>query len=164
MSGYWIFLPFVFQAILIFADEKIFHLKRDLPKWERWGHPLDTLTVLCCLIFVQAVDYSPHQLKYYIALAVFSTLFITKDEWVHKDCCPKTEMWLHAVLFINHPILLTCLGFMWSSIHVPSEYFAPPSSLFIPFLRIQTLLVGAFMLYQILYWNFVYVEKRKSHQ
>src|SRR5689334_19220146 len=106
-----IFIPFVIQGIAIALDEICFHRKRDLPKWERIGHPLDTLSVLACLLFILFVPYSSGGvLKGYIALAIFSCLMVTKDEFVHKHHCPAAEHWLHALLFLNHPALLTALG------------------------------------------------------
>ncbi len=43
-------IPFLVQTFLITFDEWYFHLKRGLPKWERIGHPLDTLTAIFCLL------------------------------------------------------------------------------------------------------------------
>ena len=39
-------IPFLAQAIVISVDESVIHNRRDLPRWERSGHPLDTLSVL----------------------------------------------------------------------------------------------------------------------
>jgi len=50
-------IPFGVQAFLIILDEYVFHIKRALPKWERIGHPLDTLSVVVCLIMVQLIPY-----------------------------------------------------------------------------------------------------------
>lgn len=138
-------IPFLMQAILIGADEWFFHLKRDLPKWERIGHPIDTLSVLICFGFLYYFPFSPLALKWYIALALLSSILITKDEFVHKHHCPAAEQWLHAVLFINHPILLSSAAILW--------YHSPP--LFPAFLLMQGCCVAAFMFYQIIYWNFV---------
>ena len=68
-------IPFVLQAIVIACDEGFFHIKRGLPKWERLGHPLDTLTVLICMGYVIWVPFSPATLIGYILLAVFSNHF-----------------------------------------------------------------------------------------
>lgn len=138
-------IPFFLQAILIGADEWFFHLRRNLPKWERIGHPIDTLSVLICFAFLYLIPFSPLALKWYIALALVSSILITKDEFVHKHHCPAAEQWLHAVLFINHPILLSAAAILW--------YHSPP--LFPTFLFCQGSCVAAFMFYQIIYWNFV---------
>jgi len=50
--GLLILLPFIVQTLVIMIDEFYFHVRRGLPKWERLGHPLDTLTVLACFAFV----------------------------------------------------------------------------------------------------------------
>lgn len=147
----YLFIPFVLQAILIAADEYIFHWKRGLPRWERIGHPLDTLSVLIALSFLAMVPFSATACKIYIALALFSCIFITKDEFVHKAHCPATEQWLHAVLFINHPILLSAAAWLW--------YKAPPFTS--SFLLSQIIGIASFMLYQIIYWNWIWQEKKQ---
>ena len=43
------FVPFGMQAALMVFDEGYFHRGRGLGPWERWGHPLDTVTFLLCL-------------------------------------------------------------------------------------------------------------------
>lgn len=143
-------LPFFLQGIVIVLDEFIFHIKRDLPKWERIGHPLDTLTILLCLVFVLAIPYSHLMLKVYIGMALFSCLFVTKDEFIHKHHCPASEQWLHAILFLNHPVLLTAIGWIWTH---PTPYL-------ISFLKIQAGIVTLFGLYQVIYWNIIYAKRR----
>lgn len=136
-------LPFLIQAIAIGIDEVYFHIKRDLPKWERIGHPLDTLSVLACFLFVLLMPDSPLNFKIYLGLAILSCLFITKDEFVHKHHCPAGEQWLHALLFVNHSIVLTVLAFLWSDMETWIRTF----------LWVQTAGIFLFLLYQIIYWN-----------
>ena len=45
-------LPFFLQGLAIFFDEFYFHHRRGLGKWEKVGHPLDTLTVLMAYLFL----------------------------------------------------------------------------------------------------------------
>jgi hypothetical protein len=151
-----IFIPFILQMIVIFLDEALFHIKRDLPKWERIGHPLDTLTVIACFAFVFWVPFERSMIPWYIALALFSTFFVTKDEFVHKEHCPAAEQWLHSVLFVNHSVVLSVLGLIWPHLHEIQIFaFLPP----LPQLHflIVSQLTGAtlFCLYQIVYWNFI---------
>jgi hypothetical protein len=140
----WLFIPFIIQAIAIGIDEYYFHLKRGLPRWERIGHPLDTLSLLACLFFVTFSPFSPTTLKWYSALSILSCLMVTKDEFIHKHHCPPAEHWLHALLFLNHPLLLICSGLMWraSSGKV--------------FLITQAIVGSAFFFYQLVYWNYFY--------
>lgn len=160
-------LPFIIQLIVIGIDEGYFHLKRGLPKWERIGHPLDTLSVLLCFLFVLYIPFSSFALKSYIALAVFSCLFVTKDEFVHKHHCPASENWLHALLFLNHPVVLSALGLIWyagsenRSSNWLSNWLNQPE-LLRQFLIVQTAGVFLFLLYQIVYWNFIWKEKSTS--
>jgi len=155
-----ILLPFIVQAIVIVLDEYLFHLKRGLPKWERIGHPLDTLSVIGCFIFVLLVPYDSSMIKYYVTTAIFSCLLITKDEFVHKHHCPAAEQWLHAILFVNHSVLLTAMGLMWPRIHGREIFeWMPSVETLTLFLWIQTLFASLFCLYQIIYWNFIYVPE-----
>src|SRR5690606_35908171 len=76
----------------------------------------------------------------YLTLAIFSSLFITKDEFVHKDYCSKIEHWLHAVLFILHPVTFFCAYFLWIN------------NTGLGFLTLQVSLIGIFLIYQIYQW------------
>lgn len=152
--------PFVLQIAVIFFDEFYFHIKRGLPRWERIGHPLDTLSVLLCFAYVLLFPFNPLHLKIYIGLALFSCIFVTKDEFVHKDCCPASEQWLHALLFLNHPVVLCALGILWpiyKADPLPSflERFQECRGMVGSFLYMQTLFTGLFALYQALYWNVI---------
>lgn len=145
----WLTIPFFIQLIVMSWDEYYFHIKRGLPLWERIGHHIDTLSVLACLVFAYYVPYSSMMLKWYVALAIFSCLMVTKDEFIHKHHCPAAEQWLHALLFLNHPILLTCVGYMWKK----------PTFLLSLFLGLQVIMTILFFIYQVIYWN---VWKRKT--
>jgi hypothetical protein len=162
---WWIaIIPFVLQALVTFFDEMYFHVRRGLPRWEQIGHPLDTLTVLLCMGFVIWVPFSKSTLVIYICLAIFSSIFVTKDEFVHKEFCPATEQWLHAVLFTLHPIALTSAGFIWPIVQgVPLEsaifsYLDDPESL-CSFLYGQFGAMSLFLIYQIVFWNIIWKDK-----
>lgn len=159
-----ILIPFAVQTLIIMADEFYFHVKRGLPKWERLGHPLDTLTVLACFAFVLFVPYSSSALKIYIALSIFSCFFVTKDEFVHKECCPASEQWLHAILFLNHPILLTATGLLWRAIDKPPlplwiNELVPYAQNIQMFFYVQTGFSALFFIYQLIYWNILWKDK-----
>ncbi len=160
-------LPFLLQTLIISIDEFYFHIRRGLPKWERLGHPLDTLTVLACFAFVLLVSYSGLSLKLYIALAIFSCLFVTKDEFVHKECCPAAEQWLHALLFLNHPIVLTVTALLWPILSgvvlfTWMEPLLPYRKSLWTFFCVQAVLTSLFFLYQLIYWNLLCKEKSKA--
>ncbi len=142
-------LPFLVQALAIAFDEVYFHLKRGLPKWERIGHPLDTLTTLVCYAYLVWTPHSPTATWIYAGLALFSSLFVTKDEWVHAETCSGSENWLHALLFTTHPLALLSAGLIWAGWH---EALVPLQ----PVLWIQLIAMSLFCLYQIIYWNCVW--------
>ena len=134
-------IPIVLQGIIMVVDEGWFHRARGLPRWERIGHPLDTLTIVLCLTWLLVTTPgSPAALPVYIGLAIFSTLFVTKDEGVHARLCSPGEHWLHAVLFVLHPIVLAAFAYLWWTGAVG-------------LLLGQLGITIAFMAYQILYWN-----------
>jgi hypothetical protein len=162
---YLLLFPFLLQTAIIFFDEFYFHWKRGLPKWERIGHPLDTLSTLICFVFVLIFPFDAWHVKIYAALALFSCIFVTKDEFVHKECCPASEQWLHALLFINHPIVLFLLGILWTlykAYPLPSflHSLMQDRALVGMFLWMQTLFIGAFALYQAIYWNLIRSEEK----
>ncbi len=145
---YLLFLPFVIHALCMLFDEFYFHHKRSLGKWERLGHPIDTLSVLICF----AIPLFNGALSYYVAMSIFSSILITKDEWVHQKECEAQEQWLHSVLFVLHPILLALYG---AAFYSPSQHLSLIHSQ-APFLLLTTFLFG---LYQFFYWNFLCKKK-----
>ncbi|HEX3849894.1 MAG TPA: hypothetical protein VHW01_02940 [Polyangiaceae bacterium] len=109
-------LPAALQALAMLVDELVFHRKRGLPRWERLGHPLDTLTAALCYGWLVAMPVkNAHALGAYVALCAFSCLFITKDELVHARLCEPLETWLHALLFVLHPVVFLAFGVVWYS-------------------------------------------------
>jgi hypothetical protein len=136
-----VILAFAAQATAMFVDERTFHRRRGLPRWERIGHPLDTLTVLACYVWLLAVRPTMPNAVVYVALVMASSLFVTKDEPVHAERCTPHEQWLHAVLFVLHPMVLFGAGFLWWTTRFHAVLVA------------QLGLTAAFALYQLLYWN-----------
>lgn len=135
-------LPIALQALAMVVDEGWFHRRRGLPRWERIGHPLDTLTIAACLAWLIVAPQTEHSLWIYGGLAVFSTLFVTKDEVVHVRLCNGGEQWLHAVLFVLHPIVLAAFALLW---------WRGQNTL----ISVQLGVTIAFGLYQVVYWNVV---------
>ncbi len=157
-------IPFVIQAVSMVFDEGYFHIRRGLPLWERIGHPIDTLSVLICMGFVLFVPFSKGALILYLLLAIFSSLLVTKDEFVHKHHCPASENWLHAILFTLHPITLAAAGFMWPVIQGSevsdwiAKWLNEKEKLHL-FLEMQFGLMALFLLYQIFFWNVLWKNK-----
>lgn len=119
-------------------DEFHFHRQREpLPKWERWGHPIDTLSVICVYLYAIGFECKPERLLGFIALSVFSCLLICKDEWIHAEECRGGEQFLHALLFLIHPIVFFSVFMMWAE-HI-AEYA----------LLAQVLAMLAFFIYQV---------------
>lgn len=147
MTG-WLVSAVAVQALTMAVDEGLCHRRRGLPRWERIGHPLDTLTMALCYGWLAlARPTTPHAVVVYVWLALFSCLFITKDEFVHARLCTPLEMWLHAVLFVVHPLVLLVFGLAW--------WWGAPRWLF----ALQLAITLAFAGYQILYWR-----RRESSQ
>src|SRR4029077_8921494 len=113
---------------------------RGLPRWERIGHPLDTLTVVACYAWLSATQPSRAAMTVYVVLAVFSSLFVTKDEPIHRRLCTPAECWLHGVLFIVHPVVLACFAWAWTV-----------GALWV--VHVQLVLTLAVLVHQVLYWN-----------
>lgn len=142
--------PFLLQGIAISFDEFYFHHKRGLGWWERLGHPFDTISILICYSFILNSPPTPQNILIYISLSVFSSLLITKDEFVHNKECGPSEQWLHSVLFVVHPVTLFVLGLMWNnSISVSPDEL----QIFSKFIKGQFIFICLFLTYQILYWS-----------
>jgi hypothetical protein len=154
--------PVLFQGMAMVFDEFYFHHKRGLPRWERIGHPLDTFSVLICIGFVLFVPFSWNALSGFATLAFLSCLFVTKDEFVHKELCGAKEQWLHSILFVTHPMAFVSAGFLWAysdPIQANMMLSAFPS---LKGVDARLLLTGhmsvlsIFAVYQIVYWNIIY--------
>lgn len=154
---------FVVQGLLMFVDEFYFHRRRGLGRWEIWGHPVDTCSVL--LLYGVAL-FAPLTISWvlvFLGLAIFSQLLITKDEWVHTRECEASENWLHALLFGVHPLVSLAIFMLWN-LRAGSEVVLPQSlwgslagiELLLPGMAVLTTLT---LLHQILYWNFVCPKK-----
>ncbi len=135
-------VPAALQALAMLIDEGWFHRRRGLPRWERLGHPVDTLSVALCYgwLLVSRPE-EPRALAIYVGLAFASSLLVTKDEPVHARHCAPGEQWLHALLFVLHPMVFVGFGVIWRS----------GQDLWV--ISAQLALTLALMIYQIVYWS-----------
>ena len=159
LNSYWLVLPFILQMLGMAADEFRFHRKRGLPRWEKIGHPLDTLTVVACLVWILCVKPVHHAVLVFLLLAVFSCLFITKDEPVHRIRCSAAEQWLHAVLFILHPIVLASAALLWPGGSLGMVRLGGFEK---TFLNLILLIMAGFGAYQFVFWNLLWDRKRTA--
>lgn len=138
-------LPFAFQGLVVVVDEFYCHRQRRLGLWERIGHPLDTQFLIFCLAWLLYKEPgSIEALAVYTVLAALNCLFVTKDEWEHgRRGCSGFENWLHALLYLLHPVVLIWAGYLWWS---GAEVFHRTVATF-------GALCSIFLVYQILYWN-----------
>ncbi len=155
---------FLFHGLLFVIDEIYYHRNRGLGRWERIGHPADTITVLVCYLVVLCLPPTHQNLVIYTLLAIFSCLFVTKDEFVHAKLCTLGEMWLHSVLFLLHPILFTILAFYWvassTEIHSNLQLLQDDSlRVFKLFFWGEVVLTFLNFLYQTIYWNFLWKDQ-----
>lgn len=134
---YFIIALWGLQGLLMVFDEFKFHHARGLSLWERIGHPIDTFFFLMPFLYTQFYSNT----YVFIGLCLFSSLTISKDEFVHSQVCSGKEMWLHAVLFVIHPVALYGLWQAWLSG-------------FEILIQVQSLIIFLFMCYQVFYWNF----------
>lgn len=162
LDSRYVVIPFVLQVVCMGVDELYYHRKRSLPRWERLGHPLDTLTVLLCMLWLLVIPPAPQSILMYLLLASISCFFITKDERVHHGLCSAGEHWLHAVLFILHPLILLGAGLLWPAAHQKTLSWLHYTGLEKAFLQGSTLLIFLFGLYQFIYWNLLWKPRSAS--
>ena len=168
LNSYWLSTPFLAQMLCMTVDEFWFHRKRGLPRWERIGHPLDTLTVVICMAWILCIQPNRWTVLAYVAMAVFSSIFVTKDEPVHKRHCPAAEHWLHAVLFLLHPIVLANAALLWPAV----QNSAPPALLWAvrysgferPFITCACAAMIGFAIYQFVFWNLLWHPKENARE
>lgn len=150
------------HGLLMSIDEFYFHHKRKLPRWERIGHPVDTAFFLGCFWVVLFLPMTNSTMILFFILAILSSLIIIKDEFIHTKCCNITEQYLHALLFVFHPILLVLLFLTWPSF--TSSYFSSfeklQSNLLKNVVYFQFISAALFFFYQIIFWNFIYKDKQ----
>lgn len=137
-------IPFGLQSLVSLLDEFYCHHQRTIPRWERLGHPLDTLSLLACVVFAWLCAPTSNHILLFFLLCAFSSILITKDEWVHRQYCSGFELWLHAVLFVLHPLVCLSIGAIW--IWYPHLSFVFP---------VQAALMLLYATYQFIYWNLV---------
>ena len=160
---------FVYSLIFILlhgtfmmVDEFYFHHKRGLPKWERIGHPIDTLFALVCFAIVIFLPQTKINLILFFIAFVLSCFIVIKDEAQHLKFCCKYEQFIHAFVFILHPIFLFNVFLSWSSFS--PAYFqildilSSPSIKFLVMLQVGSICL--FLLYQIIYWNFIRANEK----
>ena len=133
---------FGFHSVLLTGDELLYHRRRTLKRWERIGHPLDTLTFILPAGMTLLFEPTGTATTVYIILAAFSSLFITKDEWQHHELCPAKEQWLHAVLFVIHPVSLWMLYQLWTGGGHVLQY-------------VFVISAAGMFLHQLIYWNVI---------
>lgn len=166
LSSYWLAVPVILQMLCMAADELWFHRNRGLPQWERIGHPLDTLTVILCLAWILYVQPTRQNVIVWVVLAIFSCIFVTKDEPVHLRRCSAGEQWLHALLFTLHPLVLACAAFLWPAIQSASPlgswYLIRFSGFERAFLTFVCALMIGFGVYQFAFWNLLWRPKKNA--
>lgn len=127
-------------STVIMIDEFYFHWKRNLPRWERLGHPLDTFSLLIPIGILAFSKKTSSSEGIYVIASILSCLCITKDEWVHTRFSGATENWLHSLLFIVHPTVLMSGYFVWGEHLIVIRFFF--------------FTVFFFGFYQFIFWNF----------
>lgn len=153
MTQAWLWLlPFSLQSLAMGLDEGWFHPRRTVPRQEWLGHALDTAVFLLCLDCPLLLAPTAPHLGQYAVVAVLSSLLVTKDELGPHLACTGGEHWVHAVLFLLHPLVLLATACLWFAPRLLQAGFPMPSATAArDLLGAQALLVGAFLLFQLLF-------------
>lgn len=157
--------PLALQGLAILFDEFYYHHRRGLPLWERIGHPVDTVFALLPMVGPLFFALEARTLAAFAAAAFFSSILITKDEFVHNEYCEPAEQWLHAVLFVLHPMVYMSIAGLWylkDVATVTAVELGVTPELIAGGLRVQVGFVLIMLVYQIVYWNLVWPRKQQS--
>ena len=142
-------LPLSLQSLAMGFDELWYHHRRTVPRGEWRGHVLDTTVFLSCLALPLLAAPTPAHLAWFGLLAAGSCVLITKDEFVRHLPCPGGEHWLHALLFLLHPLVLIATVFLWAGPGtVLPGLVSPPAAMARDLLWVQAALVAAFLVFQ----------------
>ena len=122
--------------------------------------------MIACFSVLVFAPVTPFFVGLYAALGLFSCLFVTKDEFVHAKECVAGEQWLHALLFVLHPVILLSGALCWMLADPINEMGASWLRMFGATAPqgLKSVLAGQFVLmcvfgfYQAVYWN-VYADK-----
>jgi 2-polyprenyl-6-hydroxyphenyl methylase/3-demethylubiquinone-9 3-methyltransferase len=128
------------QAALMLADEFAFHRARTLGEWESWGHVADSAVFAATLLLPALAAPAGRAVPIFVAAAIFSTVLVTKDQWIHARECGGGEHWVHALLFSLHPCVLIAFAALWARGEGAAARFALPA------------IVAGFSVYQWAYW------------
>jgi CDP-diglyceride synthetase len=138
------------QGLLLGYDEIVLHRQREMPKWERWGHPIDSFFFLLPILLA-ALWREQLSGGLYIGLAILSCLVITKDEWIHVGRVGALESTLHAFLFLLHPVTLYWGYQCWLDKNFP-------------LLQLAAGIQMAVLALQAVYWNFISLPSKKEKE
>ncbi len=158
-------LPLALQGLAILFDEFYYHHRRGLPLWERVGHPVDTIFALAPLAGPLFFTFDSTALSWFAGAAFFSSILITKDEFVHHEYCEPAEQWLHSVLFVLHPMVYAAIAGLWYLKDVATStafQMGVTPELIALGLRVQVSFVLIMLVYQIIYWNLIWPKKQQS--
>lgn len=111
---------------------------------------MDTLSVILPFLYLSFMPYAGHTPLTLIFLMFFSCVFITKDEWVHAEHSTPGENWLHAFLFMMHPLVFVSAWYLWKE---EGPTFAH---------RLQLGLLFLFFSYQLVYWLIIAEKATKQ--
>jgi hypothetical protein len=119
--------------------------------------------VLACAVWAAAAPaVSPPWVWGYLGLAAGSCALVTKDERVHAQHCGAGEHWLHAALFVLHPLVLGALALLWCAraraplAAAAGEWLGAPlpgAAAAARLLAAQVAALALFAAYQWLYWR-----------
>ncbi|HEY7544568.1 MAG TPA: hypothetical protein VID27_06790, partial [Blastocatellia bacterium] len=120
-----------------------------------------------CWSVILVTEPTPTSIAVYTGLSIFSCLFVTKDEWMHAKFCRAGEHWLHAMLFILHPLSFLSAGLMWGAINSTRTNSQPFGWIRYEgfertFLIVNATLTLFFGLYQLIYWNMIWKNTSKA--
>jgi hypothetical protein len=138
------------HGVLTLYDELWLHRRRRLGSWEARAHLAATALIVVLELGVFFLAPSPGRMFAYFVLAVASSLSITLEEKLHARVCPPIEHWVHALLFMLHPLALLTIGVCWQRLGKPlRELDGWPLGV----LAVYTFGTLAFSIYQALYWR-----------
>ncbi|MGZ3697942.1 MAG: hypothetical protein ACXWPM_10810 [Bdellovibrionota bacterium] len=144
---------FGLQLLLFLVDEFAFHRKRGLSGAERWGYPLDLLSIIMGLSFPLFIPYT-NSTKLAFGIVFLLSLFIVTKDTIRNRSCTGGEHWVHAWLFMLHPLVLILAGASWVLLRGSIGALVPVDTRHLRLVvGIQAGALALLAVFQILRWN-----------
>ena len=144
----------VLHVCLLNLDEHYYNKKRQHSKYEIVSVITDGFLFLLPLLLATFVTFDEKWVILYKTIAGISMVSVVKNELFYKGL-EVQERFIHACLYVLHPILLFNFYESWKLNYFQSNYYFWMFQLVYVALGVKT------VSYQLIYWNYIHDGTKK---